>query len=470
MWRTLQLLVAIAGLAVLAMIAHGLSTLSPRSPADDPLGFASPPVIPDLLSVGTSFGLLLFGGWFAGKLAKQVRLPSLTGYLLFGVIVGPSVLGMVRTGELVYLRQVDDLAVSLIALTAGGEIRFAFLKEMFRAITLLSISIVLVVGGGLVGIAMMLIPFTDWLDEPTTKSVLAVAIPIGLVGASCSPAVAIAMIAELRSRGPMSRVMLALVVLHDLVIVLLFAFSSAAVVALGMGALSAEDSGTSVPLSLLWHIGGSIVAGLVAGTAMSWYLHRVRVHLPIFLVLTAFGLALLSHRLHLEPLIVALVAGILMRNVWTSTSEILFETVEDLSLPVYCIFFAVAGAKVRIDVILDVWKLALVLVVSRVMLVCVAGAIGTRLAGLQKPVRGLLWTGLVSRAGVSIALAGLVSRQFEDQELGLAIFNVILATIAIDELIGPLLMKFGLMRAGEAGGGKEAHGAAGIGVLSEPAR
>ena len=238
------------------------------------------------------------------------------------------------------------------------------------------------------------------------------------------------------------------------------------------GLAAGHDSGGSEHLSLTTiigqHILGSMVAGVVSGILITWYLRRVRAHLTIFLVLVCFGIALVSKPLHLDPLITALIAGLLMRNAWHEISEDFFEEIEDLSLPVYCVFFAVAGTRVDLVALQELWYWALVGVVVRLGLLAVGTTVGAKLAGVDKDIRRVLWGGFVSRAGVSIALAGLISEALAGTVYAVPVFNLALGMVAFDELLGPLMLKGILTRSGEAGGRDRPTppGLSGVGQIS----
>src|SRR5690606_15658488 len=133
---------------------------------------------------------------------------------------------------------------------------------------------------------------------------------------------------------------------------------------------------SGVLLTLVHHLGGSVLAGVAIGLLMSWYVHRVRTNMPIFVVLASLGLALLSEQLALEPLIVALVAGMMMQNIWPHESESLFEAVEELSLPVYAAFFAFAGAKLELDAVVSLLPVALLIVATRVGAIWISTRVG----------------------------------------------------------------------------------------------
>ena len=160
------------------------------------------------------------------------------------------------------------------------------------------------------------------------------------------------------------------------------------------------------------------------------------------------AIALLSEQLGLEPLIVALVAGMLMQNAWPRSSESLFHTVEELSLPVYAAFFSLAAVKIDLQLLATLWVAALGLVALRGVSVYAGVTTAARFTPLTPREGRWIWTGFFSQAGVTLALAAVVQRTFDGAPFANTLYNVILAMIAFEELIGPVLFRLGLKRGG----------------------
>ncbi len=495
MKNILRLLVASVAVSLLVFVARTLPDRSSvagdaEAPSVDALG--SPiQILPDgLRDAGASLGLLLLGSWLAGRIAQAFQLPKISGYLLFGIIVGPDVFSLVESDHLPYLRLVNDLALSIIALTAGGEIRLAFVRQAAKAISTIVLAQMLLVLVSVTLVAAFALGPLGLTNAESFSEKLAIALLIGTIASASSPAVVVAIITELRARGPLTQLLLATVVSKDLILVVLFAivlaissatlknganesppepapvapadssgFAQGAAVTPGASesANASEASETnghaqSLPIKLTIEIGGSLLAGVLLGIGLAWYVHVVHAHLAIFIVLASFGIALISEALGLEAIIVALVAGMLMRNIWEEGTAPLFHTIEDLSLPVYCVFFAVAGAKLDLDALADLW-IATALFVGVRAAATVGGVWGgARLAGADPVIRKWLWTGFLPQAGVSLVLASIIQDQFSGRPIGDVVFNVSIAMIATHELLGPVLLKIAIGRAGEAGG------------------
>ena len=423
--------------------------------ATDALGDVFTPNPKGLMDTAAGLGLLMLGAWLIGRLAAGFRLPKISAYLVFGAVVGPDALNLVTDGQLPNLRLIDDLAIALIALTAGGEIEFHLLKKQAKSMLFVTGGAALAVFGVLTPVIVLAKGFFGFGGLETMSAVVMIGLLVALFGTATSPAVVIATLADLHARGPLSRLSLSVAVMWDLALVVLFAImvSVAGPIfahELGEAAVGSHDDGSLV-LSLAQQLGGSLLLGAVAGLALTWYLRRVKVHLPIVIVLACFAIALVADSLHLKALIASLVAGLLLRNIWKEDSEPLFETVEELSLPVYCVFFAVAGARIDLTLVAQLWPAALTLVSLRTLLVWVGAGVGAKLAGEPKTMAFWAPSAMIPQAGIAVALAGVFAETFAPAPFADSFFNLIMVTIAIHELVGPVLFQIGLARLGEIG-------------------
>jgi len=421
----------------------------------DALGNEFAPSPDGLMDTAIGLGVLMLGAWLVGRLAALFQVPKISAYLVFGALVGPGALDLVTNAQLPFLRLVDDLAIALIALTAGGEIDLRALRKQAKAVLLVTGCSALAVFAGLTPAVILGASFFGFDQIETTGALIMLGLLVALFGTATSPAVVIAMLSDLRARGPFSRLSLSVSVMWDLALVVLFAVLVAIAgpifaAEVGGEAAVAHDEGSLI-MSLVKKLGGSLLLGILAGLGLTWYLKRVRVHLPIMIVFSCFAIAVVADALGLKALIASLVAGLMLRNVWEEASEPLFETVEELSLPVYCVFFAVAGARIDLPIVAQLWPAALALVVLRTLLVWIGSGVGAKLAEEQKSVVPWIPSAMVAQAGVSVALAGVFAETFDYAPFSDPFYNLILVTIAIHQLVGPVLFQIGLSRSGEIG-------------------
>jgi Kef-type K+ transport system membrane component KefB len=430
-----------------------------------------------LVRAAMHVGLLMIGAWLTGLLFARVHLPRVSGYLVFGILVGPHLwpmlvgpLGLadsivadplIEADQLPELGFASDLAIALIALTAGGELRFSWLRSQWRPVSVITgieLFGVWLIAGVAVFLALGFVP--DLAEAPRSTRIVIAAL-VGLVAAANSPAIVIAMVTEFKATGTLARTALAVTILKDMLMVVLFA----ATLAIGKGVVDGQNAMSAaffgaVSVQLL----GSLALGAVVGAAMSWYVHRVEEHLAFVVVGTCILLAVVGKQafvvggqtIHFEPLLMGLAAGLVMVNAWPKQTEPLFESIEDLSLPVYCLFFAVAGAELALGRVLATWGVIAVLVVVRALAVLGTVDLAGRLAGLDPAVRRRLWLGFVPQAGVALALAALIRGAFAPA-IATPVVSMVIGMVAVHALVGPIGFRYALIRSGEAGESRPPH-------------
>lgn len=495
---------AIVAIVALAIVARLLAPIFQESDLTDALGLSFARPSSALLETGTALGVLLLGAWLLGKILANFGFSKITGYLVFGIIAGPGIgawivgedgTWLITKDQQSNLQLVNDLAIALIALTAGGEIRLSYVRKAFRSISLIltfEFTLVLLVVGALM--TVMLNGSGALSDYGGLTTVILVASVIAVVATANSPAVVMALLSETRADGPMARTALSVTVCKDLLLIIVFAVtltlaSTAATnakqsqiedlqldppptmqdasqsdelteqdVLLAQEIAEDIESGEletapkkqpSIASKLTRQLGGSMLAGVLVGGLLALYVRKVNSYLPIVLVLGSFAVALISKELGLKTLIVGLTAGLVMSNLFRTVTEDVFHTIEELSVPVYALFFAVAGTKVDPGVLAGVWVFVVLLVTLRLGAIWAGTGLGCKVSGMEPPASRWIWTAFVPQAGVSLALAIVVNEQFADFTFAEKVFNILLSSIAINELIGPILLKIGIVRSGE---------------------
>lgn len=395
-------------------------------------------------STTIALGFMLIAAFVGGKVAVRARLPRISGYLLVGLVLGPHVSGLLSKDMLLAGKTVEGIAIALIALTAGGEIRTGWLRQEAKKLATLTGLQLFIVGcavTALVYFGRRLFPFVPD-DEPRLAAIIALC--LAAIAISNSPTVTIAVIAENRASGPLSRTVLGITVLVDVCVIVLFAVTLGfARETLGAG------GGTPLALTLLREIGGSVLAGILFGVGIGLFLKYVNRDIPVFVLTACFAIFQVAEALHLEALLIALTAGFWVENFSSARGERLIEAIERVSLPVFALFFAAAGAKVNLGALATMWPLALLLSAVRAGGIWTATRLGTRLSGGEPVVQRYAWLGLISQAGVTLALAAILDRAFPDW--GGDIQVVIIAMIALHELLGPVGFQFALRQADEIG-------------------
>jgi Kef-type K+ transport system membrane component KefB len=389
-------------------------------------------------------GFLLLGAFLAGEASSLVELPRITGYLVVGILLGPYALGVLPRPAVDDFRLINDGALSLIALAAGGELRLESVRRRMRSIlSILAFQLVVVFVAVTAAVywGRAFVPFLR--DEPP-RVALAVGLIFGLVAVAKSPATTVAVITEERARGVLTETVLGITVLKDVVILILIALviPVAAIIAQPETAFSFGTLG-----QVLLSIVSSIAMGLGLGWLLAQYLLRTSAYRVLVLLITAFLLVILSERFHLEYILIAMAAGFYVQN-FSRQGPGFVRALEANSLPVYALFFAVAGADLRIDVLPDVWIIAVIIIVIRLVALIASTYLGARLAGDPAVVRRYAWMGFLAKAGVTLGIANIVRDRFD--VWGANVATVIIAMIVVNQLIGPPAFRYALVRAGES--------------------
>ncbi|HEY8259008.1 MAG TPA: cation:proton antiporter [Gemmatimonadales bacterium] len=420
---------------VLALLVGGALLLEPlRAPTE---GVIAPRSL-------FLFGILLLTADTFGAVAHDLRLPRLLGYLVAGLALGPSLSRIVPAGVLEDLSMMKRLAVGLIGLLAGAELRLADLKARHRTILyilLLQGSAVLLSLWGFTLLSRQWMPFLGGLSA---GPLVFVALLFAATLTVNSPMVTLALLTETKARGPLAKTTLGVVLVADVAVILLFT----AAFSLAQASLGGATAGAGVILwRLLREVLGSILAGALVGGVLSLYLRFVKRELVVFAVVVVFATAAAAQALGFELLLSLLVAGFLVENVAPVRAEPLVETLHQTAVPVFVIFFAMAGAELHVQEFAAVWPLVLAVALVRIAAIFFGARAGARLGGAEPAVARDAWMGLVSQAGVALGLATIVADRLP--VVGLAMQTLTVGVIAFNESVGSILFRRGLDRAGE---------------------
>jgi Kef-type K+ transport system membrane component KefB len=391
-----------------------------------------------------ALGFLLLAGYLGGSLAERGRLPRLTGYLLVGFAVGPAWLGLVRRDEVDALRFIAEAAVALIALAAGSELTIASLSHG-RGAMLARLATGAIIGPFL-AVSLVLLSVSPWfpvtMHHPLGDAV-AVALALGALAAASSPVVCMALVSELDARGSFARTLLAVTVIKDLAVAILFTLALAA----GKAAARAGALNGAVAASAILEVAGSLAVGAILGVVVAQYLRLVRGDTALFLVATALVTAEVARLAQLETIIVALAAGFSLEHLAPVESERLRREFKRGSPLVSVAYFALAGAGLRLAALAELWPWVFLLVGLR----AVGLRSGLRWAGRSPGVTPALardgWLGLMPQAGIALGLAQIARRAFP--AWGVSLEALVVAMIGVHELIGPIGFRRALVRAGD---------------------
>ena len=394
-------------------------------------------------AAGIALGIALIIGSLTGTVFEDLGLPRVTGYLVFGLVAGPSVLSTITRPIARELQFVNGVAVALIAFTAGLQLNLARLRPRLASVATIGGVTMLVTWAALTGVTYVVWPWIPIAPALTGLARLTVVSLLAAVLASCSPTVTIAVIAETRARGPLADLSLAVVVLADLVVVALFSVSMEGARVL----LTSDAAGAAYLARFGWEIVGSVAFGAIVGSGFALYVRYVGRDVTLVLLGACALIGGLGGELHFQPLLAAIAAGAVVQNTSMAAGDALRDAIEGGAQPILIIFFAAAGASLHLDVLATIGVVAVGLSAVRLAVVRAGTRLGARLAGAESPESRLLWRALVSKSGMTLALTVLVAAAFPDW--GGRLETLVVAVLALHELAGPILFRAALVQARE---------------------
>jgi Kef-type K+ transport system membrane component KefB len=408
--------------------------------------FAVTRAVPDMpggLWTITAVGFLLLAGTLTSELIAPLGLPHLSGYLLAGIAAGPHVLRLIDEPTVKALAPVNTLSLSLIALAGGAELDLDAIRKSARSLswaTLFQCVLVLFLMSGAFLASRSLLPFTRTLSP---SALLGVGLLWGALAMTRSPSATLAILSQTRASGKLTTFTLSFVMLSDIVVVVLIAAVRACVRPLIDPAASFSfDSFSTLGHEML----GSIALGTTLGLFLAAYLRLINRQMLVVLLVLGFGVTTVLDYLRFDALLTFMVAGFIVRNMSKQGKKFL-HAIEQTGSIVYVVFFATAGADLDVPLLRQLWAVALILAGSRASITWLASTLAGRFANDAPVLRRWAWSGLVSQAGLALGLGVLIAREFPT--FGPSFRALAIATVAINEMVGPVLFKLALDRAGE---------------------
>lgn len=382
---------------------------------------------------GLGLAALLLFGYLGGRLAKYVKMPMVAGYVLMGLLIGPSVLHIIPSQLNVEFDLVKVLGLGIIAIMIGGELEIQKIKHLGKAI--LSITVVQVVGASVVVFIAMY--YILGLSLP-------VSLLLGAMATATAPASPVAVIREYKAKGAFTTTLLGVVAVDDALCIILFGVV-ASIVRMMLDGVFVFGLHMFVEPSI--ELFGSIAFGAVTGIILVFlmkYIHE-RQHKVAIIV----GIALLNSGMatmwHLSPLLTSMTTGFIFANL--SNKPQTLSILNDIDFPIFVVFFTLAGASLHLDVLAANWVPAAVYIVAR-GIGKVGGAFwGAKLGGAPENVQKYLGFAMFSKAGVTIGLVLLVQGRFP--EIAVMITAIELAAVTVCELIGPMGTRYALFSSGD---------------------
>jgi len=388
---------------------------------------------------------------------QKIHLPLITGMIFTGILCGPYLLNLIPLAAKTQLHFVNETALAFIAFAAGAELYVRELRSRFRSIkwnTFGQLVVTFVLGTLLVFLCSRYIPFMAGLDSVAQ---LSIAMITATIFVARSPASAIAVINELRAKGPFVQTVMGVTVVKDFLVIILFSVCFS----LGQSMIYGTAFSPERILFILLELVTSFVIGfyLYGQLLRSIFRFKIRKMAKIVLILlVGYSAYLLSHWIResseniighvvlLEPLLICILASFFVTNRTKYRAEFL-KLLHDAGLPVYVCFFTLTGATLAVDVLPEVLDVALILFGIRIITMIIGGYTGGMLARDPMKFNHLGWLPYITQAGVALGLTTVIARDFPSW--GESFATVIIAVIVLNQFIGPPLFKFAIFRLGE---------------------
>ena len=402
-----------------------------------------------ILLVG--FSIVAIAGHQIAKVFQKIKFPLITGLIITGIIAGSSVLNFIPAKTLPNLNFLNDLALAIIAFSAGAELYLKELRSRMNSIkwmTIGQLTITFLLSSIAIFYASDYIPF---MSELSSDVKMIIAVLFGVIFVARSPSSAIAVINELRANGPFTKTSMGVTVIKDVLVIILFAIC----LAVAKAVINGEELGFVFLLFLFIELVLSFGFGVLLGRFLQIAISvKVYKHFKAaFIIFLGFGTYLFAayirshsldyfnHEVVLEPLLICIIGSFYVTNYSKNRIEFV-GLLETISPTIYIIFFTLTGASLSLQTLAQVFWIAIALFALRILTMILGGIFGVAAAKDNKKYTFISWMPYVTQAGVALGLTTIIASEFP--EWGYEFQTVIIAIIVINQLIGPPLFKFSL--------------------------
>ena len=406
-----------------------------------------------------SIAIALLCGLLMTRVIKPLGLPAVTGYLVAGILIGPYVLGrlgivglgFVPGGYLGRFDVIADVALGFIAFSIGNEFRLSQIKSIGKQAFIVGIFQALA-ATLFVDVALIAMSFILGNDVFPISA----AITLGAVATATAPAATLMVVRQYKAKGPLTNLLLPVVALDDAVGLIVFAVS--------FGIARAMDVGTPDFVSIIVNPLIEIVASLVLGALMGFIFSEVEKHFHsrskrlsvsvTFVILTValtklpaiplFGTAHITF----SSLLTCMMLGTVFCNVCESSEE-LMDRVDRWTTPLFVLFFVISGAELEFDIFAAgaMVLVGVIYIIFRSAGKIVGSSFSAKISGCNDTIVKYLGITLLPQAGVALGMAEMAKEL--SGNAGSIVSNIVLFSVLVYELVGPLLTKMALTRAGE---------------------
>ena len=385
------------------------------------------------------------------KVFQKIKFPLITGLIITGIIAGSSVLNFITPNALEKLNFLNEIALAIIAFSAGSELYLNDLRSRLNSIkwmTIGQLTITFIMSAIVIYFIADQIPFMAGL--PSAHKI-GISILFATIFVARSPSSAIAVINEMRANGPFTKTVMGVTVVKDVLVIILFAICLSIAKAL----INNEETGFLFFIILFFELAASFGIGFLLGKILQIpFTTKFDIKIKGFIILLiGYSVYAISHYLKLksveifhhefalEPLLICIIGSFALTNY--SKHRIEFsEVLDDISPLIYIIFFTLTGASLSIQTLISVFGIAVALFFLRLLTMFFGGIFGVYAANDPKKYTFIAWMPYLTQAGVALGLATIISNEFPTW--GHQFETIIIAIIVLNQLVGPPLFKWSL--------------------------
>ena len=384
------------------------------------------------LNTFTDLALMIFAGMAMGRLVKKIKLPNVTGYLLAGLLLGPSVLGILSSDFLSAVSVISDAALGFIAFSIGNEFKISYFKRV-GATPIVIATLESLFAVVFVAVALILFRFDT-----------AFSLVLAAIAAATAPAATIMVIKQYKAKGPVTETLLSVVALDDATALIMYSVSIAIAKAVSGESVSLKE----LALPAVIEIFGALLVGAAAGFIFLLPLRFFkkdgnRMCLIVGFIFAGLGL---SNLCGFSSLLFCMAMGAVVANFSPDINR-LMDLSDKITPPIFLLFFVASGADLQLKVLPTVGVAGVIYVLVRVVGKMFGASLGAVLCKTEKNIKKYFGPALIPQAGVAIGLSLVAGEAFP--AYGPQIRAIILSGTLIYELVGPAVTKASLKKAGE---------------------
>lgn len=389
-----------------------------------------------------NIGIILLFGYLGGLLAEKIRMPKIVGYIVIGILLEPSLLGILPADFINNAIFANDFALALITFSIGGYLFWPKIKQLGKSIvwiTVLEAEFAFII----VAIGMSFMIPGGFLHA------LPLALLLAALASPTDPSATIAVVHEYKADGPVTRTLLSVAASDDAMGIINYSLAVAFATALLLGVSYLNFNSLVVqPFAVIF---GSIFLGIAFGVLMSVIERNIEtdsslIALVMGVLFVAYGFA---HFIKLDELLATMTIGIVFVNLSKKSERVFALLANYFEEIIFIIFFVLAGAHLQFSTLASHWLIILVFVALRMVGKTVGTLTGAIISKADDKVRKYLSYGLVPQGGIVIGLALLIRQAPQFQQFGDLLISLILGVVVVLEFLGPLFTKYALNKAGE---------------------